>query len=65
MTSARVGFAGAGRWGLAALPLAFLVVFFVWPVAAILGRGLWIDGLLDLRAFVDRKSTRLNSSHRL
>ncbi len=42
-----------GRWALAALPLAFLVVFFAWPVLAILGRGLWVDGSLDLQAFVD------------
>lgn len=36
------------RWGLAAVPLAFLAVFFVWPVAAIIGRGLRPDGRWDL-----------------
>jgi thiamine transport system permease protein len=43
----------AGRAALAALPLAFLVIFFVWPVGAILARGLWHDGSLDLAAFGD------------
>jgi thiamine transport system permease protein len=38
---------------LALAPLAFLVVFFVWPVGAILARGLWHDGSLDLAAFSD------------
>lgn len=30
------------------VPLAFLGVFFVYPVVTILGRGLWPDGALDL-----------------
>lgn len=34
---------GAGLAALAVLPLGFLVVFFVWPVAAIIGRG-FTDG---------------------
>jgi thiamine transport system permease protein len=33
---------------LAALPLAFLGVFFLWPVASILVRGLAPNGALDL-----------------
>jgi thiamine transport system permease protein len=32
----------------AALPVAFLAVFFVWPLVAILGRGLAPDGTFDL-----------------
>jgi len=43
----------AARGALAALPLAFLAIFFVWPVGAILARGLWHDGGLDLAAFGD------------
>ena len=31
----------------AALPLAFVGVFFAWPVAAIVGRGLFPEGFLD------------------
>ncbi len=38
----------AGRTLLVGLPLAFLAVFFLWPVAAILGRGLVRGGSLDL-----------------
>jgi thiamine transport system permease protein len=34
-----------------AVPLTFLAVFFAWPVAAILGRGLVVDGRLDLGGF--------------
>jgi thiamine transport system permease protein len=41
---------------LALVPLAFLAVFFVWPVAAILARGLWHHGSLDLSAFSDTLS---------
>jgi thiamine transport system permease protein len=37
----------------AAVPLAFLGVFFAWPVAAIVGRGFWDDGALDLGGFAD------------
>lgn len=35
----------------AALPVAFLAVFFAWPVAAMLWRGVAADGVLDLSAF--------------
>ena len=42
-----------GRALLALVPLVFLAVFFVWPVGAILARGLWHDGSLDLAAFAD------------
>ena len=41
-------------WGLAAaLPLAFLAVFFVWPLVAMVGRGFVADGRLDLSAFAE------------
>ncbi len=43
----------AGRGLLVGLPLAFLAVFFLWPVAAILGRGLMRSGSLDLRPVGD------------
>ena len=33
---------------LAAAPLLFLAVFFVWPVAAIIGRGLSVSGVRDV-----------------
>jgi thiamine transport system permease protein len=33
------------------VPLAFLTVFFVWPVAAIIGRGIAPDGIVDLTGF--------------
>ncbi len=50
--------AGAAGWAafwavLVAAPLAFLVVFFAWPVATIIARGLISDGTLDLSGFVD------------
>jgi thiamine transport system permease protein len=35
----------------AAVPLAFLGVFFVWPVLALVGRGFVADGALDLSGF--------------
>lgn len=35
----------------AAVPLAFLAVFFVWPVGSIVGRGAFVDGSLDLGGF--------------
>jgi thiamine transport system permease protein len=42
------------RWLLLALvPLAFLAVFFVYPVGSIMGRGLWSHGHLDLGAIRD------------
>ena len=39
------------HWGtvaVAAVPLAALALFFVYPVAGMLARGLWPDGTLDL-----------------
>ncbi len=36
-----------------AVPLAFLAVFFVYPVVTIIGRGLWPDGELDLSPIAD------------
>jgi thiamine transport system permease protein len=41
-----------GAW-LALVPLAFLGVFFVYPVVAIIGRGLFVDGSLDLTPLSD------------
>jgi thiamine transport system permease protein len=38
---------------LALVPLAFFAVFFLWPVGAILARGLWRHGAVDLGAFPD------------
>ena len=35
----------------AIVPLAFLGLFFAWPVASIIGRGFVADGALDLSAF--------------
>jgi thiamine transport system permease protein len=43
----------AGRAALAIPPLLFVAVFFVWPVVAILGRGLLPDGQLDLSPLGD------------
>ncbi|MEE6294702.1 ABC transporter permease [Georgenia wangjunii] len=41
-------------WGLAAgVPLAFLAVFFAWPVLTLVGRGFLPDGALDLSGFAD------------
>ena len=51
------GLSGWGRgaaWTVAvAAPLAFLVVFFAYPVATMLGRGFLVDGHLDLSGFAD------------
>lgn len=38
------------RWALAALPLGFLALFFVWPFLSILATGLWHGGHLDVSA---------------
>jgi len=43
---------------LAIVPLAFLSVFFVWPVAAIVWRGVAPDGALDLASAFDTLSRR-------
>ena len=45
--------AGAGVVALAALPLAFLAVFFVLPVAGIVGRGFAPDGHLDVAGVLE------------
>mgnify|MGYP001791950717 CR=1 FL=1 len=42
-----------GRALLTIVPLAFLCVFFLWPVVAILGRGLTNNGSLDLTPLGD------------
>jgi thiamine transport system permease protein len=39
---------GRAGWALAAVPLAFVGAFYVWPVLSILGLGLAPDGALDL-----------------
>ncbi len=46
----------AGRAALivtAAIPLAFLAIFFVVPVAGMIGRGVLVDGQLDLGGFTE------------
>lgn len=44
--------ATAAVWTLLVVgPLAFLTVFFLWPVLSIVGRGFVVDGALDLSAF--------------
>ncbi|HWH98077.1 MAG TPA: iron ABC transporter permease, partial [Pseudolysinimonas sp.] len=49
---ARIG--GWVPWILAAaVPLAFVGVFFAWPVASIVGRGLLPDGVLDVAGIVE------------
>jgi len=43
----------AARAALLALPLAFLVVFFVWPVATIIGKGVGAEGFREV--FTDER----------
>jgi thiamine transport system permease protein len=51
-TPVRIG--GWMPWILAAaLPLGFVVVFFAWPVASIVGRGLLPEGVLDVGGIVE------------
>jgi thiamine transport system permease protein len=41
-------------WGCAvAVPVAFLAVFFAWPVVVMVGKGFVTDGSLDLSGFAD------------
>jgi thiamine transport system permease protein len=40
-------------WVLAAMPIAFLGLFFFWPLLTVLGRGLLVDGHLDLAGIWD------------
>ncbi len=54
------GKAAAGSWAVAAgwllaglIPLAFLAVFFAWPVVALVARGFVVDGRPTLAGFVD------------
>ena len=48
----RPGWGERAGWTLAvAGPLAFLTVFFAWPVVTLVGRGLAPDGALDLSGF--------------
>lgn len=51
---ARLPAGSAALWVLTAgLPLAFLAVFFAWPVATLVARGFVADGVLDLGGFAD------------
>ncbi len=43
----------AARAALLALPLAFLIVFFVWPVATIIGKGVGAEGFREV--FTDER----------
>jgi thiamine transport system permease protein len=45
--------AAVGLGLLVGVPLAFLAVFFAWPVLAIIGRGLVTDGVVDLSGFTE------------
>ena len=48
----RPGWGERAGWALAVVgPLAFLAVFFAWPVATLMGRGLAPDGAPDLTGF--------------
>ena len=50
----RTGRAERLGWALAvAVPLAFLGLFFAWPVATLIGRGLAPDGALDPSGFAE------------
>jgi thiamine transport system permease protein len=54
MTGQFARIAGWMPWVLAAaLPVAFVAVFFAWPVASIVGRGLFPDGFLDVDGIVE------------
>ncbi|WP_372402926.1 ABC transporter permease [Sanguibacter suaedae] len=51
-TAGRTGWRATAAWALAAgVPLAFLGLFFAWPVATLVGRGFVADGALDLTGF--------------
>jgi thiamine transport system permease protein len=52
-TRAAAWIADPVRWVRVVVPVAFLVAFFVYPVATILGRGLRPDGNLDLSPLGD------------
>ncbi|WP_078655858.1 ABC transporter permease [Streptomyces fulvoviolaceus] len=51
VTSSRSG--AAARLGLMAVPVAFFAVFFAWPVAAIVARGLKLDGVWQFGRITD------------
>ena len=53
MVPARIDRARVVRGLMLAVPIAFLGVFFVYPVASIVGRGLTPDGSLDLSPLAD------------
>src|SRR5690606_28812035 len=46
-------FRHAAWWALAAVPVGFLALFFVWPLGTMLGRGLVADGSIDLAGVWD------------
>ncbi|WP_135848839.1 ABC transporter permease [Serinibacter arcticus] len=54
-SASRTGGVGRGvAWGLAVMmPLAFLGLFFAYPVATLVGRGFVTDGALDLGGFAE------------
>jgi thiamine transport system permease protein len=55
-TGSRTGHLGRVRWGsaaLAAVPLAALAVFFVYPVLGMVARGFWPDGSFDPGAVLE------------
>ena len=41
-------FPGWLSWALAVVPLGFALVFFAWPVASIIGRGLSVGAVTDV-----------------
>lgn len=53
MRSRLSGSVAAGWILAAALPLAFVGVFFAWPVASIVGRGLFPSGVLDVAGILE------------
>ncbi len=53
MTPRLSGSVAAGWILAAALPLAFVAVFFAWPVASIVGRGLFPAGVLDVAGILE------------
>ncbi len=54
----RVGLRRASTWSaIAAVPVIFLAIFFMWPVSALVGRGFFTDGTVDLGGFSEVLTT--------
>ncbi|HZK05100.1 MAG TPA: iron ABC transporter permease [Actinomycetaceae bacterium] len=53
LPSPQPGGGGIAALLLAAIPLVFLAVFFIWPVTGLVGRGFITDGALDLTGFAE------------